>query len=281
MLRFSLLLAPVLVALAAPAADAAPPPRVHQPRAAHVIPTPRGDRLTLAIPVTARRVGARRTTVRLRVAVRLPGGKVVRSTVSTRDHGASARVEHHVHFSPQATRQLRRAQAPRPRLWAFQAVGADAAAQIQPLAATISAVQAVDNDADGQPEDVSPPTTLVTTLPATTPAAPQDAALTGHARGTDPCGTYYPLAENLCDNAAGTQWGAAFFWDHDAWSIHCPLDDFASGKTTVDTDSNSYTQTTTAIGATSYVYITDDNLHGHPIRYTPYVACLAPGYPSR
>lgn len=233
---------------------------------AHVVSTPTGRRLALSIPVDygLRAPVASVTDVRERmtllVSLRLASGRAVRSTDRRAVAGASSwTIAHHVFFSVSQTRVILRSRRAGP--------------VVLRATATVSA--------DLGETHLTRAGLRVTTLPAPTPPTAAGSGDTGHARGADPCG-YYHLAD--CTNASGSTWNATHFWADHTWTVSCPsgtLPHYGSVgvDVTMETISNRYSPTNFAgpNDSTIYVSVRDDNIHGHPYAYTPWLACTPNG----
>ena len=91
-----------------------------------------------------------------------------------------------------------------------------------------------------------------------------------------------------CLNAKGTVWLAEGFLHSNAQTVACPqgyllateMDDNQSldNYWEIETKSKKYTDTSFPVASDRLkILMTDDNLRGHPIHYTPYVACTPKG----
>jgi hypothetical protein len=243
---------------------APPPPVIHAPRAAHIVATPSGRRLAVAIPLThAASIAPAGAWVHTRVTVvaRMASGRRLTAAPSVLDHqhtGTASRREHHVFFSARQTTVLRGA--------------------TRRVALRVTAAQAVDADGDGTLDPAPATTTTVTSLPAITAPTANETGDLQHAKGANPCAYYYPGSEDNCQVVAGATWQAQGFWQTNPWTPKCVQEvgtNFtATGKTTVVTSSDRYTVVSVPVDDTTYINIGDDNLTGHPYAYTPYTACL-------
>jgi len=100
--------------------------------------------------------------------------------------------------------------------------------------------------------------------------------------GNNPCDE---IDADPCVNAKGKVWEASGFWHSNSQRVTCPSgylvafdsDDYENFFE-VDTKSPHWTSTSAPASANSLrVLMTDDNVKGHPIAYTPYVACTSNG----
>jgi hypothetical protein len=80
-----------------------------------------------------------------------------------------------------------------------------------------------------------------------------------------------------CTNVTGSTFTATHFWDSDTVDIDCPSAfPYSTGSVSTQTSSKHYTQLITQPGTSggqTDVFISDNNVRGHPISYTPTVAC--------
>jgi len=245
-----------LLVTTASAAAVTPAPRIALPTGAHLIATPSGTRLAVAVPVDYRLAGVTTQVPRTaldaeaRAVAVLPNGtKLTAAPDRRRTAGASfTGVEHHLFFTPRQTRTLRAAHGVRLRV--------TARATVTPVGGASSAATA----------------TRTVALPRVTAAADSTAG-SSHAQGDDPC-QYYGLP--VCTNVSGDTWSAHHFWASHSFTIACPSgSSHATQDTTVVTSSSRYSETTYENGNGDGVLITiiDDNIRHHPWTYTPWTAC--------
>jgi len=238
------------------AAAATPAPRIDPASGAHLVATPAGTQLAVAVPVDYRlgdvtaQVPRAALDAEARAVAVLPNGtKLTAVPDRRRTAGASVTsVEHHLFFTPKQTRTLRAARGVRLRVTA----------------------QATVTPVGGSPKPLTATRTVA--LPRVTAAASSTAG-SSHAQGNDPC-QYYGLP--VCTNVGGDTWSAHHFWASHSFTIECPSgSSHATQDTTVVTSSSRYSETTYENGDGDGVLITiiDDNIRHHPWTYTPWTAC--------
>jgi hypothetical protein len=263
----------LLAALAPVGASAATStkPQIGGHAVSNLVQTPSGKQLAVSVPVRYHRFGGKKggsAMLALRMAVKLPGGAVLKGKVDRRGVGArgATRVEHHVFFSRTQTRRL---------LPALQGV-----AQPSP-AVEVNVTQRYDANGDDKPDGkVQAAETLL--LPE--PTAPEEEAEKqegfGHALGNDPC--FYFEIFQPCYSLEGSTFTSHYLFELRTIDFpDCPpVYPIATENVTMDTDSKHYTSNAFSNwGEPPELNITigDDNLHGHPYYYTPYEACISFG----
>jgi hypothetical protein len=260
--------------MAVPAtAAAAPTARVRAtilpPSATHLVKTPAGRRLVVDVPVRydLKVEGGPTSTasmsVRLTGKAKLASGRTVVAADARRLPGASDRtVEHHLFFTPAATRRL---------LAAWGEAGTATAAARAEIAISMKASFDVVTEGGGEASGEAQGSGV---LPQPTPIAAAEASPDelGHARGSDPCG-YYGLAN--CEDVAGPTWTSRYYLDTTKVEIKCPAGRYPTDKVTDETRSSSYSQAINDDHGTAVVEISDLNLRGHPFSYSFFLACTA------
>ncbi len=130
-----------------------------------------------------------------------------------------------------------------------------------------------DLDGDGKTDAR---TTQKTTQVLSAPTAEKSPAPIKHQQGNDPCSVVGQPAAT-CTNVTGSTFTATHFWDSGTVNIDCPSAfPYTTGSVSTQTSSKHYTQLVTESGTTggqTSVSIVDNNVRGHPITYTPTVAC--------
>jgi len=238
------------------AAAATPAPRIDSPTGAHLVATPSGTKLAVAVPVDYRlgdviaSVPRAALDTEARATAVLPNGTKVAAAPDRRRTGGASLTgfEHHLFFTPRQTRTLRTAHGVRLRV--------TARATVTPVGGAPAAATA----------------TRTVALPGVTAAAAPIAG-SSHAQGDNPC-QYYGLP--VCTNVSGDTWSAHHFWASHSFTIACPSgSSHATQDTTVVTSSSRYSETTYENGNGDGVLITiiDDNIRHHPWTYTPWTAC--------
>lgn len=236
----------------------------------HVIKTPKGNQLAVPITVRYKLDGKGQSleksllTTRVTTAAKLPGGRVLRAAESRRAPGkASVRIEHHVFFSVRQTRILRKALAAR-----------------QKVKLAVASSLRADLDGDGTTDARS---TQQSSQLLAAPTAETAPAPISHQQGSNPCGVL-GLSSATCTNVTGSIFTARHFWDSATVSINCPSAYlYTSESVSTQTSSKHYTQTVATSGTSgglTQVMIIDDNVKGHPISYTPTVACTTTAQPG-
>jgi len=245
-----------LFATTTSAAAATPAPRIDLPAGAHLVSTPSGTKLAVAVRVDYRlgdvTVSVPRAALdaEARAVAVLPNGTRLTAAPDRRRTGGASitGIEHHLFFTPKQTRTLRAAHRVRLRV--------TARATVTPVGGAPAAATA----------------TRTVALPRVTAAAGSTAG-SSHAQGDDPC-QYYGLP--VCTNVSGNTWSAHHFWASHSFTIECPSgSSHATQDTTVVTGSSRYSETTYENGNGDGVLITiiDDNIRHHPWTYTPWTAC--------
>jgi len=165
-------------------------------------------------------------------------------------------------------------------------------------AATVSARANIGRDGDddgatGDRSSVSSSTPVSDLTPAEAAVEREQPRETLQGSGSDPCdtvATYQGPAD--CVNKRGETWEAGGFMHSKTEQIYCPrgygpvneIPLFFGGDPahTIDTSSKHYTHGSGFLrnGVGANVSITDYNLHGHPIAYTPVLACCKPDDPN-
>ena len=246
--------------LAVPAAANAAKPKS---AISHVVKTPKGNQLVVPVTVRYKLDGKGKSlaksslSTRLTLAARLADGRVLRAAERRRTPGkARVKIEHHPFFSVRQTKILRKALAAK-----------------QPVKLAVASSLRADLDGDGTTDAR---TTQKTSQVLAAPTAERSPAPIKHQQGSNPCGVVGQPA-TTCTNVTGSTFSATHFWDSGTVSINCPSAfPYTTGSVSTQTSSKRYTQSVTESGTTggqTSVFITDDNVRGHPFTYTPTVAC--------
>jgi len=221
----------------------------------------------LSVPVRYHRFGGKRggsVKLAMRMAIKLPGGAVLRGKVDRRGTTArsAARVEHHVFFSRAQTRRLK------PLL--EDGMPASPSAEV-------SVTQQYDSNADDEADGtVQAAETLL--LPEPTPPEEEGQEGFGHALGSDPC--FYFEITQPCYSLEGPTFTSHYLFELRTLKFPgCPpVYPISTENVTMVTDSKHYTSNVFSnwgLPPRDEVTIGDDNLHGHPYTYTPWEACIS------
>jgi len=227
----------------------------------HVVKTEKGKQLAVPITVRYRLDGKGKSlersvlVTRLSIAARLPGGRVYRATeFQTVPGQARVKVQHHAFFSVRQTRVLRKALAAKQR-----------------IKVTVTSSLRADLDGDGRTDARSSERTVQVLA---RPSRPRSGAPNAALRGDDPCGALRQSAA-ACTNVTGPVFTARHLWDvTNGLSIPCPSA-FPVATETVRVRSRTarFSATVWSRGARAQIQVTDYNASGHPVTYTPVVAC--------
>jgi hypothetical protein len=263
----------LLTALGPASASAAAPskPQIGNRAISNLVQTPDGQRLAVTVPVRYHRFGGKQAgsaMLAVRMAVKLPGGAVLRGRVDRRGTGGRGanRIEHHVFFSRAQTRRL---------LPALK----DDRQPSPPL--EVSVTQRYDSNADDEADGAAQAAEMLV-LPE--PTAPEEGGESqagfGHALGSDPC--FYFEISSPCYNLEGSTFTSHYLFELRTVKFpDCPpVYPIATENVTMATNSKHYTSVAFSNwGEPPEVDVTigDDNLHGHPYYYTPWEACISFG----